>query len=52
MFGLLKFKFTPYAFVENLSNMAVGMLGIFIVIGVLIGATYLCNRLSSSKDEK
>ncbi len=47
MLGLL--KFTPFQFVANLTNMAVGMIGIFLVIGILIGATYLCNRLSSPK---
>ena len=47
MLGLL--KFTPVHFVENLTNMAVGMIGIFLVIGILIGATYLCNRLSNPK---
>lgn len=42
-------KFTPYAFVDNLVYMAVGMLGIFLVIGILIAATYACNRLTSPK---
>ena len=42
-------NFNPAAFVENLKYMGVGMLGIFLVIGILIGATYLCNNLTSKK---
>ena len=47
MFGIL--KFVPYHFVENLGNMGIGMIGIFLVIGILIGATYACNRLTNPK---
>ena len=42
-------KFTPFAFVDNLVYMGVGMLGIFLVIGILIGATYACNNLTGKK---
>ncbi len=37
-------NFNPMAFVENLSYMGLGMLGIFIVIGVIIGITALMNK--------
>lgn len=37
------------AFVENLKYMGIGMLGIFIVIGVIIGVTYLLNFFCSTK---
>ena len=33
-------------FVENLYYMAVGMLGIFAVIGVIIGITMLLNKFT------
>lgn len=31
-------------FVENLKYMGIGMLGVFIIIGAIIGAVYLLNR--------
>ena len=34
-------------FVEMLPRMGVGMLGIFLIIGVIIGATYAINYLSN-----
>ena len=37
----------PMAFVENLSHMGVGMLVIFVVIGIIILATKLVNYLFS-----
>ena len=39
--GNLQFK--PIAFIENLKWMGIGMLGVFIIIGFIIGATYLTN---------
>jgi hypothetical protein len=36
-------QFTPNAFVDNLQYMGMGMLGIFVVIGIIIGATALLN---------
>ena len=38
-------NFNPFAFIENLRYMGLGMLGIFIVIGVIIGITALMNKL-------
>lgn len=38
-------------FVENLKYMGLGMLGIFVVIGVIILATYLLNTLFQDKKE-
>ncbi|MBQ7817903.1 MAG: hypothetical protein IJ388_03810 [Oscillospiraceae bacterium] len=40
-------EFNPMAFVENLKHMGVGMLVIFVVIGIIILATKLVNKLSS-----
>ncbi len=41
-----QFMFEPMNFVTNLSTMGIGMLGIFIVIGIIIGATVLINKLA------
>ncbi|MBE6619634.1 MAG: oxaloacetate decarboxylase [Ruminococcaceae bacterium] len=38
-----------YAFIENLKYMGVGMLGIFLVIGMIVLCTMLINRLFSGK---
>ena len=40
-------EFTPMAFVENLQYMGTGMVVIFVVIGIIIGATMLVNYLFS-----
>ncbi len=51
--GNLQFK--PTAFIENLKYMGIGMLGVFMIIGIIIGATYLIsyltNKLARPKDE-
>ena len=39
--------FNPMGFVERLSNMGIGMLVIFVVIGVIIATTMLINWLFS-----
>ena len=39
--------FNPFAFIENLKHMGVGMLVIFVVIGIIILATKLVNDLFS-----
>ena len=41
------FQFNPMAFVENLQYMGVGMLVIFVVIGLIILITMLINWLFS-----
>ena len=42
-------EFNPMAFVENLQHMGVGMLVIFVVIGIIILVTSLVNLLFSGK---
>ena len=42
-------NFDPMAFVENLQYMGVGMLVIFVIIGIIILATALTNKLFSKK---
>ncbi|MGN1345343.1 MAG: hypothetical protein ACI4V1_01045 [Eubacteriales bacterium] len=43
------FSFHPMSFVENLRYMGLGMLCIFIVIGVIIGATALLERIAAHR---
>ena len=43
------FTFRPDYLVEVLPVMGIGMLGIFIVTGIIIGAVALLNKLSSKK---
>ena len=33
--------FEPIRFIENLKYMGIGMLGVFIIVGIIIAATYL-----------
>lgn len=47
-----EFQFEPMNFVNNLHYMGTGMLGIFIVIGIIIVATVLINKLASRKTKK
>ena len=42
-------KFEPMNFIENLDIMAAGMLGIFIVIGILIAFIFVLNAITNRK---
>ena len=44
---MLNFYFEPMEFVKNLKYMGIGMLGVFIIVGVIMGATYLTSYLTS-----
>ena len=46
----MDFYFDPMGFVDRLSNMGVGMLVIFVVIGIIIGTTKLVNYLFSEEE--
>ena len=50
--ALANLDFNPMAFVENLQYMGIGMLVIFVIIGVIILATTLINKIFSKKTEK
>ena len=39
-------------FVENLRFMGIGMLGIFIIIGIIIVATVIINKVFSGKEKQ
>ena len=42
--------FEPANFIGNLKNMGIGMLVIFVIIGVIILATVAINKIFSKKD--
>lgn len=48
----MNFFVEPMNFVKNLYYMGVGMLGIFIVIGIIILATVIMNKLTARKKDK
>ena len=39
-------NFNPVEFVSNLKYMGVGMLGVFIIVGIIILATYAIGKLT------
>ena len=41
--------FDPMQFVENMKYMGFGMLGIFVVIGIIVGVTVLLNKATEKK---
>ena len=43
--------FNPMAFIENLKYMGQGMLGIFIVIGLIMSVTFILNKVFSKKND-
>ena len=52
MFGEIVSNFNPMGFVESLKYMGAGLLGIFIVMGIIIAATYGLGRLFSRRQKK
>lgn len=44
--------FNPINFISNLRYLAVGMVSIFIVIGVIILVTVLLNKIFTKSDKK
>lgn len=42
-------NFDPIQFVNNLKYMGVGMLGVFIIIGIIIAATYAVGAIDFKK---
>lgn len=52
----MDFQFNPVAFADNLKYMGMGMLGIFMVMGLLIVCCFALNHFtnlkSNQKDEK
>ncbi len=44
-------NFNPMNFVTNLKYMGIGMLGVFMIIGIIIAATYIIGKATSGKKE-
>ncbi len=44
--------FEPIRFIQNLKYMGVGMLGVFIIVGIIIMATYAIGKIKFSGDKK
>ena len=44
-------EFNVSAFMESLSVMGLGMLGIFVVVGVIMGVMYLLNAVFKTKQD-
>jgi hypothetical protein len=42
-------QFEPFAFVENLKYMGVGMLGVFLIIGIIVLATMAISHFTSKQ---
>ena len=47
-------NFNPMGFVENLKYMGIGMIGVFIIVGIIIAATYGIGKVTNaiSKDDE
>ena len=45
-----KLYFKPMEFVENLWVMAVGLVGIFLIIGIIMAATYIIGKIPTKND--
>ena len=43
--------FEPIQFVNYLKYMGIGMLGVFIIIGIIMFATYAISKISSDSDK-
>ena len=43
--------FEPMNFIYNLKYMGVGMLGVFIIIGIIMAATYAMGKIKTDKDD-
>ena len=44
--------FEPIEFVNNLKYMGIGMLGVFLIVGIIMGATYAIGRLTAKLGQK
>ena len=49
-------NFQPVEFVNNLTYMGIGMLGVFIIVGIIIASTYIIgavtNKIANKKKEE
>ena len=47
----MNIDFIPINFVKNLTYMGVGMLGVFLIVGVIVLATYAVGKLTAPKSQ-
>ncbi|MBR6546137.1 MAG: hypothetical protein IKT72_04320 [Clostridia bacterium] len=45
-------EFNPINFVHSLKYMGIGMVGVFLIIGIIVGATYAIGKLSARLSAK
>ena len=48
----MEFYFEPINFIKNLGYMGLGMLGIFVVIGLIAGVTVLLNNTTAKINKR
>ena len=44
--------FEPIQFINYLKYMGIGMLGVFIIVGIIIASTYAIGKLTADKDDE
>ena len=44
--------FEPIEFVNNLKYMGIGMLGVFVIVGIVIAATYAINKFTNTRSDE
>lgn len=44
--------FNPMGFITNLKYMGIGMLGVFIIVSIIIAATYIIGKYTGSNSDK
>ena len=44
--------FEPIKFIENLKYMGIGMLGVFIIVGIIMTSVYIISSLKSNSTEE
>ena len=44
--------FVPMNFVHYLEYMGIGMLGVFMIVGIIMAATYLVGKVGKQNEEK
>ena len=44
--------FEPAKFIENLKYMGIGMLGVFLIVGIIMASVYVIGSLKSESNEE
>ena len=44
--------FEPVKFIENLKYMGIGMLGVFLIVGIIMASVYVIGSLKSKSNEE